>query len=164
MKELNDYVAAYKEQLEKGDIQEAYSGLVKYVMKLRTALSKNLSGCYSFGSLFQGYMDYTYFYYSNDFLKKRKLKFGLVLNHPKMQFEVWLLGQTRPIQEKYWQFFKATKWNNDKTTKPKYSILEALLIENPDFNDLDSLSQQIESKLVSISSNIIDDIKKSKLV
>src|SRR5690606_5654115 len=152
---LNNYVSVYKEQLKIGDIQKAYSGLVKYVMQLRTSLSKNLSDSYSFGNLLQGYMDYTYFYYSNDFLKKRKLKFGLVLNHPKMQFEVWLLGQTRPIQEEYWQFFKATKWNNDKTTKPKYSILEALLIENPDFNDLDSLSQQIESKLVSISSNII---------
>jgi|SRR5688572_13628791 len=103
MKKLNDYVTAYKEELEKGDI------------------------------------------------------------NPKMQFEVWLLGQTIPIQEKYWQFFKTAKWNNDRATKPKYSILEAILIENPDFNDLDLLSQQVESKLVTVSSNIIDDIKKSKL-
>lgn len=160
MKKLNNYVAAYKEQLKKGDIQEAYSGLVKYVMKLKTALSKNLLESYSFGNLFQGYMDYTYFYYSNDFLQKRKLKLGLVLNHSKMQFEVWLLGQTIPIQEKYWQFFKATKWNKGRTTKPKYSILEAVLVENPDFNDLDLLSEQIENKLVIISSRIVDDIKR----
>lgn len=31
MKNLNQYVAIYKEQLDKGDIQEAYVGLVKYV-------------------------------------------------------------------------------------------------------------------------------------
>ena len=79
-KKLNDYVAAYKHQLEIGDIQEAYVGLVKYVTRLGTALSKNLSENYSFGNIFQGYMDYTYFYYSNDFLKKRKLRMGLVLN------------------------------------------------------------------------------------
>ncbi|TCT15624.1 hypothetical protein EDC18_103332 [Natranaerovirga pectinivora] len=163
MKKLSDYVNEYKEQLKKGDIQQAYDGLVKYVMRLRTNLSKNLSDSYSFGNLFQGYMDYTYFYYSNDFLKKRKLKLALVLNHINMQFEIWLLGQTAPIQEKYWQSFKTTKWNKDRDTKPKYSVLETVLIENPNFNDLDFLSQRIEEKLIIVSSEIIDDIKEIKL-
>lgn len=98
MMKLNDNVDLYKKQLEKGDIQEAYTALVKYVTKLGSVLSKNLSDSYTFGSLFQGYMDYTYFYYSNDFLKKRKLRFGLVLNHQKMRFEIWLLGQNLKIQ------------------------------------------------------------------
>lgn len=163
MKDFNHYVEKYKEQLDKGDIQEAYVGLVKYVTRLRTTLSKNLSEHYSFGNLFQGYMDYTYFYYSNDFLKKRKLKMGLVLNHTKMRFEIWLLGQTIPIQEKYWEYFKSTKWNKDRLTKPQYSILETILIEKPNFNDLEKLSNQIKNKLTSITDDIIEDIKKSKL-
>ncbi len=163
MKDFNYYVDKYKEQLDKGDIQEAYVGLVKYVTRLGTTLSKNLSKHYSFGSLFQGYMDYTYFYYSNDFMKKRKLKMGLVLNHTKMQFEIWLLGQTIPIQEKYWEYFKSTKWNKDRVTRPKYSILETVLIEIPNFNDLEKLSKQIENKLTSITDDIIEDIKRSKL-
>ncbi|MGA9637311.1 DUF7000 family protein [Flavobacterium sp.] len=163
MKDLNHYVTIYKEQLEKGDIQEAYVSLVKYVTKLGTYLSKNLSESYSFGSLFQGYMDYTYFYYTNDVLKERKLKMGLVLNHSKMQFEVWLLGQTIPIQEKYWEYFKLTHWNNNRTSRPQYSILETVLIANPDFNDLNKLSKQIEDKLVVITLEIIQEIKTSKL-
>jgi hypothetical protein len=163
MNEFGYYVNAYQEQLKKGDIQKAYTGLVKYVMQVGTTLSKNVSA-YSFGSLFQGYMDYTYFYYSNDFLKKRKLKLGLVLNHEKMRFEIWLLGQTIPIQEKYWQFFKTTKWNKNRTEKPPYAILETVLIEEPNFNDLDLLTRQIEDKLKTISQEIIDDIKRSKLV
>lgn len=163
MKDLNQYVEIYKEQLRKGDIQEAYAGLVKYVTRLGTALSNNLSESYSFGNLFQGYMDYTYFYYSNDFLKQRKLKMGLVLNHTKMQFEVWLLGQTIPVQNKYWEYFKTTKWNRNGTTKPQYSILETVLIESPNFNDLDKLSKQIENKLVLVSDEILKDIKKSRL-
>lgn len=163
MKNLNHYVEKYKEQLDKGDIQKAYVGLVKYATRLGTTLSKNLSGHYSFGSLFQGYMDYTYFYYSNDFLKKRKLKMGLVLNHSKMQFEIWLLGQTIPLQEKYWEYFKSTKWNKHRTTRPKYSILETTLIEKPDFNDLDKLTRQIEEKLVLVTNEVLQDIKASKL-
>lgn len=163
MKDLNSYVGIYKEQLKKGDIQEAYVGLVKYVTRLRTSLSKNLSETYSFGSIFQGYMDYTYFYYSNDFLKKRKLKAGLVLNHTETQFEIWLLGQTAPIQERYWPYFKTTRWNNDRTTKPQYSILETIVVEKPNFNDLEALTRQIEDGLVLITEEIIQDIKTSKL-
>lgn len=162
-KKLNDYITAYKHQLEIGDIQEAYVGLVKYIMRLRTALSRNLSESYSFGNLFQGYMDYTYFYYSNNFLKKRKLRMGLVLNHTKMQFEVWLLGQTGPIQEKYWEYFKSTKWNKNRTTKPQYSILETTLSANPNFNDLNKLSKEIQDKLMLVTDEIIQDIEKSKL-
>lgn len=163
MKSLNDYVDAYKKHLKKGDIQEAYTGLVKYVMRLGTTLSKNLADTYVVGNLFQGYMDYTYFYYTNDFLKKRKLKMGLVLNHSKMQFEIWLLGQTIPVQEKYWQYFKTTSWSKGRTTKPQYAILETVLVEQPNFDDLDRLSKQIEDKLVLVTKEIIQDIKVSKL-
>ncbi len=163
MKDLNYFVDKYKEQLDKGDIQEAYVGLVKYVTRLGTNLSNNLVDTYSFGSIFQGYMDYTYFYYTNDFLKKRKLKMGLVLNHTKMQFEIWLIGQTIPIQEKYWEYFKLTKWNKNRITRPQYSILETVLIDKPNFNDLDKLTKQIENKLTSITYEIIVDIKTCKL-
>jgi hypothetical protein len=163
MKDLNYFVDKYKEQLDKGDIQEAYVGLVKYVTRLGTNLSNNLTDTYSFGSIFQGYMDYTYFYYTNDFLKKRKLKMGLVLNHTKMQFEIWLLGQTIPIQEKYWDYFKSTKWNKERTTRPQYSILETVLIDKPNFNDLEKLTKEIEERLMLVTNEILQDIKTSKL-
>lgn len=163
MKGLNDDIRAYREQLKKGTIQKAYAGLVKYVMLLGTRLSKKLAGQYSFGNLFQGYMDYTYFYYSNDFLKERKLRLGLVLNHPEMRFEIWLLGQNLQIQEKYWQYFKSTRWNTNRATRPQYAILETVLIQDPDFDHLNKLSAQLEEKLITVSAAIIDDIKKSKL-
>lgn len=88
---------------------------------------------------------------------------GLVLNHTKMQFEVWLLGQTIAIQEKYWEYFKSTKWNKNRTTKPQYSILETTLIADPNFNDLDKLSEQIQNKLVLVTDEILQDIETSKL-
>ncbi|RAV98435.1 DUF7000 family protein [Pseudochryseolinea flava] len=160
---FSHHVAAYKAQLDKGDIQQAYAGLVKFVMRLGSTLEKKLAKHYAVGNLFQGYMDYTYFYYTNDFLKERKLKFGLVLNHSKMRFEIWLLGQTIPIQEKYWAFFKTTQWNEGRTTKPTYAILETSLIDAPNFDDLELLAKQIEKKLIIVSKAIIQDVKKSKL-
>lgn len=160
MENLNKYVSVYKEQLDKGDILIAYNALVKFVMKLRTDFIKSLSDQYAFTGILHGYMDYTYFYYSNDFLKSKKLKFGLVLNHLDMRFEIWLLGNTIPNQKKYWELLKNTKWNNDKAEMPKYSIMEITLVENPDFNNLNALTNQIETKMIQASNEVLDYLNK----
>lgn len=159
MENLNKYISIYKEQLKKGDILIAYNELVKFVMKLRTDFIKSLSDHYSFTGILHGYLDFTYFYYSNDFLKSKKLKFGLILNHVEMRFEVWLLGNTKPIQQKYWELSKNTKWNKDKTEIPKYSILESIIVKDPDFDNLDKLIEQIETQMMKASDEILDYLK-----
>ncbi len=156
-KNLNYFVSAYKELLKTGEIQVAYAELVKYVQKLRTIFSKELSKTYSVGNVFQGYMDYTYFYLSNDLLKDKKLKLGLVLNHHHIRFEVWLLGQTKDIQENYWKLLKTTKWINS-SEMPQYSIFEVILVDNPDFDDIDALTESIKNKLVSVAEDIFTSI------
>ena len=163
MKNLNHYVAIYKEQLNKGDILIAYNGLVKFVMKLRTDFIKNLSKHYSFSGILHGYMDYTYFYYTNDFLKSKKLKLGLVLNHSEMRFEIWLLGNTIVVQKNYWDLLKESKWNKDKIEMPQYSILEAIIDNKPDFDELPLLSQKIENRLIEVSDEIINVVDKLDL-
>jgi hypothetical protein len=156
-KDLNYFISAYKELLKDGDIQVAYAELVKYVQKLKTAFSKDLGDTYSVGNVFQGYMDYTYFYLSNDFLKDKKLKLGLVFNHNHVRFEAWLLGQTKDVQENYWKLLKNTKWING-SEMPQYSIFEVILVDNPDFNDLDTLTENIKNKLVSVAEDISTSI------
>ena len=157
-KDLNYFVSVYKGLLENGDIQVAYDQLVKYIQKLKTVFSKELTNEYSCGNVFQGYMDYTYFYLSNDFLKHRKLKLGLVLNHKDMRFEIWLLGQTKDIQEKYWNMLKDTKWISSKKI-PQYSIFEVTLISDPDFNELESLTSKIKDKLILVADEISTSLR-----
>ena len=159
MRNLNDIVAVYQEELRKGDILIAYNELVKFVMNTRTELVKKLEHQYSFAKILHGYMDYTYFYYSNDFLKSKKLKFGLVLNHLEMRFEVWLLGNTIPIQKEYWNLLKSTKWNKDKIEMPQYSILEAVIVNNPNFNNLDLLSKEIHKEMLQVTDEVIGILK-----
>ncbi len=144
-KNLNDYVSIYKAELDKGDIQIAYEKLLKYVMALKVHFQKVQPANYTFANVYLGFMDYTYFYFFNDFLRSKKLRFGIVLNHPKMQFELWLLGQNAKVQDGYWELLKETKWNMGRTAKPKYSILEVVLIKNPNFNELYTLSDEIET-------------------
>lgn len=159
-KNLNHYVALYQQQLKQGDILIAYKHLVKFVMKLRVDLMKSLSEQYTFTSILHGYMDYTYFYYTNDFLKAKKLKLGLVLNHLDMRFEIWLLGNTVKTQKMYWDLLKNSKWNENRTEMPKYSIIEAVIDEQPDFDDLTTLTHKLEAQLVQTSDAITEALGK----
>ena len=160
MKNLNHYVAIYKEQLQKGDILIAYTELVKFVMSLRVDFMKRHAKQYSFSGMLHGYMDYTYFYYTNDFLKSKKLKLGVVLNHVEMRVEIWLLGNTIAVQKNYWELLKESKWNKDKTEMPKYSVLEVIIEDKPDFDALPLLSQSIEKRMLEVSEEIINELTK----
>jgi CRISPR/Cas system-associated endoribonuclease Cas2 len=76
-----------------------------------------------------------------------------------MRFEIWLLGQNMEIQDKYWQLLKTSKWNKDRTNKPQYSVLEAIVLENPAFNDLDKLTRQLKKSFIKITDDIIAQIQ-----
>lgn len=163
MKKFSDCIAVYKKELEKEDIQRAYEGLLKYMMALKSNLSKNLSTDFFFGNISPGYMDFTYFPFFNDFLRENKLRFGIVLNHKKIRFELWLMGQNNDIQKKYWDLLKVSQWNKEQTSMPKYSITEVVLVENPDFNQLDVLTSKIKEETTLFAREIIDYIKHSSI-
>lgn len=142
-KPLNEYVAAYQKALIKSDVPIAYERLLKYTMALKAHFEKTFSDGYSFGNVSPGYMDFSYFPFFNGVLREKKLRFGIVLNHRQMRFELWLMGQNAEVQKEYWQQLKNTEWNRGRVEMPRYSVLEAVLVESPDFDDLDALSMKI---------------------
>ncbi len=149
MESFQEYMVEYRKQLEKGAIQKAYKGLMEYIMGLRTYF-KNKYPDYSIsGSIYYGYMDMTYFSFTPESLKHRKLKIALVFIHEAFRFEVWLGGYNKQVQTKYWKLFKESDWNKYHivpTTKGIDSIVEYILVDNPDFGDLDTLTSQIENE------------------
>jgi hypothetical protein len=155
-KNLNNCIAVYKKVLKQGDIQTAYEALRKYMLTLKAHFSKELSDKYSFGNISPGYMDYTYFPFFDDYLRNKKLRFGVVLNHRDMRFELWLMGQNAETQAAYWELLKGTKWNADRTAMPQYSVLEAIIVSDPDFDDLDNLTTEIEKNTVRKATEIVD--------
>lgn len=101
----------------------------------------------------------TYFALFPEDLKQRKLKIAIVLIHDKMKFEIWLSGINKQIQTKYWNILKSKDLNVyhlPDTLKGADSIIEYSLIINPDFNNPEALTKQIESGTM----KFIDDIKK----
>lgn len=157
-KDISKSIQIYKEQLENGYIQEAYIVLTKYVSELRSKFQKE----FTTGNISFGYLDYTYFPYSNDYLRETKLRYGIVLNHQKMQFELWLMGQNAYIQKEYWDILKNTKWNKHRDTMPKYSVLEVCLENNIDFANKEEMTASIVSKAMALSKEILLFLEEQK--
>ena len=156
--DLSSRIAAYKKALGSGEIQRTYQDLVGIVQDLRTAFSKAYEGKYRVANLLHGYIDFTYFYLQNDYLRKRKLKFAIVLSHRQAHFELWLLGQTKNVQIKYWEKLKGSKWVNEETM-PKYSVFEIVLLPVPDFDSFKTLSKTIHGAFGSVSNEIFSTLE-----
>ncbi|MFC2035631.1 DUF7000 family protein [Chloroflexota bacterium] len=157
MDSLQEYMKEYRIQLGKGAIQKAYKGLMEYIMALRTHFSKNFPD-FAPGNIYHGYMDMTYFPLSPKSLKSRKLKIAIVFNYDQFRFEAWLAGYNKNIQKQYWELIKESDWKEYHvvpTTRGVDSIINHVLVDNPDFNDLDTLTEQIETGTL----NFIRDIE-----
>jgi len=141
---LNARIPAYKKAFASGEIQETYQSLVGIVQGLRTEFHKTYKGEFSVANVLHGYIDFTYFYMQNEYLKKHKLKLAIVLNHKDARFELWLLGQTKDVQIAYWKKLKGVKWVNEDSM-PEWSIFEAVMLSDPDFDNTEQLSESIHS-------------------
>ena len=147
MKPFHQSMAEYRKQLQKGDIKDAYRGLMEYMMNLRTQFEKKYPDYIVSNTLYFGYMDMTYFSFFPKSLQRKKLKIAIVFCHETFRFEVWLAGSNKQVQTTYWKLLKESGWDTyhlPPTTKGVDSILESTLVENPDFSNLESLTKQIE--------------------
>ena len=148
----------FRQQLEKGAIQEAYRGLMEYIMELKTYFKNKYPDYFVSGSIYFGYMDMTYFSVIPKSLKQKKLKIAIVFNYETFGFEVWLSAVNKNVLRKYWNLIKDQNWDNYRIVKPVKgtdSILEYNLVNNPDFDNLDELTIQIEKGTI----NFIKDIE-----
>ncbi len=147
MSSFQESMNEYRRQLNQGVIQRAYRGLMDYIMELRSFFENKYPDYTVSGSVYLGYMDMTYFSFFPESLKLRRLKVGIVFVHPTFRFEVWLFGYNKVVQAKYWKLFKESslnKYHVPVTTKGVDSIIEGILVENPDFSDFNALTGQIE--------------------
>jgi hypothetical protein len=158
MKSLNYYISAYKRQIEIGDIKHAYRGLMEFMTNLRNYFANNYPDCIVSGNIYAGYMDMTYFSFTPESLRSKKLKIAIVFIHDKIGFEVWLAGANKQVQSQYWQIFKASNWDKYRVPsdiKGIDSIVEYDLVRNPDFDNLNSLTKQIENGTLKFTDDIV---------
>ena len=85
------------------------------------------------------------------------MKVAVVFLHDTFRFEVWLAGKNKQVQTKYWKLIKESDWNRYhivSTTKGADSIVEYILVDNPDFSDLGTLTEQIDRATLEFIKNV----------
>jgi hypothetical protein len=158
MEAFQEAINQYRKQLKNGAIQEAYRGLMEFIMGLRSHFVKKHPAYGVSGGIYYGYMDMTYFSVFPKSIKERKLKIAIVFLHEAYRFEAWLSGVNRKVQTKYWELIKESGWDKYQIVplgKGVDSIVEHILVDNPDFHNLTDLTQQIESETL----NFIQDVE-----
>jgi hypothetical protein len=154
---FHESMSEFKKQTEKGAVIEAYRGFMEYILDLRTYFQNKYPDHSVSGSIYQGYMDMTFFSLSPESFKRRKLKIAIVFIYETFRFEVWLTGYNRQVQKQYWELFTQSNWDKYHVTsigKGIDSIIDHILVDNPDFSDLDTLTQQIETGTLSFIMDI----------
>lgn len=163
MEPFHQFVDEYKKQLKKGAIQKAYQGLMEYILALKTHFKNKYPTYLVSGSIYSGYMDMTYFSFVPRSLKRRNLKIAIVFVYDTFRFEVWLAGYNKQAQSKYWKLFKQSDWNKYRvvpTTRGYDAIVEGVLVDNPNFRNLDALTKQIERGTLKFIRDVEDFLSK----
>lgn len=163
MESFNDSINEYRKQLAKGHIKKAYKGLLEYIANLRLHLKNKYPDYFVSGSVQDGYMDYTYFYFFPKSLKKRDLKIVILFIHDTFTFEIWLAGYNKNVQTKYWELFKESNWKKYHVApiaKDVDYIIDHTLVDNPDFSDLNALTKQLETGILTFIKDIEDFLSK----
>jgi len=158
MKSLQENMIEYRKQLKKGAIQKAYQGLMQYMLSLKNHFDTKYPDFSVSGSMYSGYMDMTYFSVFPKSLKNRELKIAIVFVYDSFRFEVWLSGRNQKVLAKYWKIVKDSGWDKYQLAaqgKWADSILEHVLVYNPDFSDLEALTKQIDQE----ASKFIRDVE-----
>jgi hypothetical protein len=158
MERFQDLMNDYSSQMKLGIVPKAYKGLMEYILGLRTHFANKYADYSVANNIYFGYMDMTYFSLVPEELKKRKLKIAVVFIHESCRFEAWLAAANKQIQSKYWELFKKYGWDKYKlvpTIQGYDSILEQVLVDNPDFDNLDALTEKIEKGAIKFTDDII---------
>ncbi len=142
---------AFKAQLEEGSLIEAYQGLMDYIRDLRSHFENSFPEYGLPGNIYYGYLDMTYFSILTPSLKSRQLKVAVVFVYRPFRFEVWLSGRNRKVQEVTSLAIQRAGWQTYPLTPDPAkadSVLDHVLVEDPDFSNLEKLTSRIEEGTV----------------
>lgn len=157
MGSLNDQIREYRLQLSKGQIQTAYKGIMTFMSGLKSHLEDNYPDHFT-SALYFGYLDMTYFALTPAFLKERKLKIAIVYLHEPGRFEVWLGGSNRKIQADTNERLSQRdlgRYQLSQMHPGVDSIIESVIVEQPNFDELEELKTQIKKKTIEFINDMI---------
>ncbi len=163
MDPINESLYEYGRLLKETNLRKSYKSLIDYIIDLQKHFKEKYIEFEVQKNLYQGYLDLTFFTLTTTQVKQRDLKYVIAFIHEKMQFEVWLSGKNRTIMSKYHDKFSNQDLGGNQLTvdeKGMASIVVAVLLDNPGFDNLNELTKQIDEGVISF----INDIEKLLLI
>ena len=157
MKQLSDSIREYTRLLQSDTLITAYTGIIKYMSRLRTYFADKHPDLFP-GTFYPGYMDMTYFSLTPASIKNRKLKIAIVYLHKEARFEAWLGGVNRQVQSEYIERLEGRSLGRlhlSRVSPGVDSILEEVLVKDPDFDQLETLTQMIEEKTMTFIEDVL---------
>lgn len=136
-----NYIEEYKNIIQTTNLQRDYQELIKFFKYLRNYLQKEMTDLNFTANIVENNMDYSYFQFTNENLKKKGLKIVFVFVHKEFKYQIWLSGVNRQEQVKYFNMYeKNTRFkltpnpiktdyilSKDVETEFNYDDLEKLL-------------------------------------
>ena len=160
MKTLNQLISDYTYCLQQGEVQAAYKGIMEFIGKLRADFIKEYPD-YDTGSVYQGYMDMSYFSLNTKLLKDKGLKIAVVYLHEKGNFEVWLSARNREILKRHETVVNSILSDHITMFHDHHNpdaIIECTLISTPNFEDqasvINTIEQGVEEFIAAIASRL----------
>lgn len=156
MKSLNELVDIYTLQLRQGEIQAAYKGILKLIGALKSDFQKRYPD-FDIGSIYQGYLDMTYFSLSTELMRDNGVKIAVVYLHEKKDFEAWLSARNRQTAKRLITEIKGTLMVRSDVFHDdgnQDAIIECTLVSSPDFENQDSLIDVIEKGVIKFENTV----------
>lgn len=157
MKQLSDSIREYTRLLQSDTLITAYTGIIKYMSRLRTYFADKHPDLFP-GTFYPGYMDMTYFSLTPASIKNRKLKIAIVYLHKEARFEAWLGGVNRQVQSEYIERLEGRSLGRlhlSRVSPGVDSILEEVLVNDPDFDQPEALTQMIDEKTIAFIEDVL---------
>ena len=130
---------------------------MEYIRGLRAHFKKKYPQFSVPTNIYYGYMDMTYFAILTPLTRAHNLKIGVLFEYANFRFEVYLSGVNRNVGAEYWQIIKDRGWSEytsaDDPKKVDYIIYD-VLAEDPDFGDLEALTEIIEGGTLEFIKNV----------
>lgn len=126
------YLETYKNLLDTTELQRGYQEFIKLFRFLRIELAKELSDFSFAGNIVENAMDYSYFQFTNKYLKAKGIKIVVAFIHKDFCFEIWVSGYNREIQCDYYEKLKNNPLKyclNDNPSRVDY-ILKSEIDKN----------------------------------
>ena len=121
----------YAAHIREGLIPSGFRTIVDFMEKLKRYFDTVIMD-YQVGTITNGFLDYTYFSFSDETLRSKGLKCLILVDHALMNVETWLIGKSKKVNDDFIEKLSGTPVRDEQDDCRKYAA-RIVLDDKPSF-------------------------------